>query len=163
MAVIFGTLLAALFSWLFGVGLFLAARGTIGTDPADLLRVLPPIWQWMIPFLGLLAVITSYITSADDLKETLRLDFRMREHLAWVIALFVPLLFFFSHQDYFSTVDFVGTVFGGLNALFIIFMAVKLFYGKRRAPAIWNLMSSVILLLVFMVGILHRLLYWNIL
>ncbi|MDO8583959.1 MAG: aromatic amino acid transport family protein, partial [bacterium] len=117
-AIVFGTLGAALLSWFFGIGLYLASGGQIGHEPTDLLLILPPVWSWLIPLVGLLAIITSYVTTADDLKETFRLDFHLPEWLAVVFAMGLPLALFGLQRDFFTTIDFVGTIFGGLNCLF---------------------------------------------
>ena len=158
-AVIVGTLSAAFLSWLFGAGLFLAAHGAIGRNPSDLILMLPHAWSWLIPLMGFLAIITSYMTTAEDLKESFDLDFRISEWWAWAIALLAPLLLLATRQNYLSVLDMVGTVFGGITSLFIVFIAMKLFYGKANRPAYWSVFASVIILLVFAAGILYKFLY----
>ncbi len=158
-AVWIGTLGAALLSWLFGAGLFLASKGQIGTQPADLIKMLPVFWRWMIPVMGLLAVVTSYVTSAEDLKKTLQLDFHLKKRMAWVIGLFSPLLLFAVERNWLQAIDLVGTVFGAVNAFLIVFIAAKLFHGAKKTPFLWSLFGAVIILLTFVIGILHRFLY----
>ncbi|MBM3204679.1 hypothetical protein FJZ48_01705 [Candidatus Uhrbacteria bacterium] len=160
-AVTIGTLGAALLSWAFGVSLYLAV-GRVGRDPFDLISALPSSWSWLLPVFGILAIITSFVTTAEDLKQTFHFDFHLRPRASWLLALFIPLLLFITQRDFLSTVDFVGTVFGGLNCLLVIFIALKLFAHRRKkspAPVVWSFAGSIVLLLVFMIGILHKFLY----
>ncbi len=154
-----GMLVSVVLSWVFGVGMYLAAHGVIGRDPSALIGVLPGAWSWFIPLFGFLAIITSYLTTAEDLKASFHLDFHLKEAYAWLVAVGAPLILLFTQRDFLTTVDVVGTVFGGINALLVIFMAMKLFVPKKIPPRVWSFFGSIVLLLVFMIGILHKLLY----
>jgi len=156
-AVTVGSLAAAFLSWFFGVGLYLAAHGHIGRNPSDLILMLPHAWSWLIPLMGFLAVITSYVTTAQDLKETFRLDFHIGEWFAWALALFTPLALLLTRGDFLSTLDFVGTLFGGIASLLVVFMALKLFHARAKAPWYWSRFICVLILLIFAAGILYKL------
>lgn len=158
-AVIGGTLIAAFLSWMFGVSIFLALHGHVGRNPTDLVTSLPHVWSWLILVMGLLSVSVAFITVAEDLKNTFHLDFSLHERPAWALAVFLPLILFVIQRDFLATVDFVGMIFGAFNSFLVIFIAYKLFFHKVRKPLFWSAFGSVILLLIFVLGILHKFLY----
>lgn len=119
-AIILGTLVAAMLSWLFGVSLALAAGGQPLKNLTDILSVLPAGWQWLLPVVGFLAVITSYFVFSETLQNTLRLDFKVPPTAAWAASMFGPFfLAFVINRDFLSLVNLVGTFFGGLSGALI--------------------------------------------
>lgn len=160
-AVAVGSLLSAILSWLFGVGIFLAARGYPLHTIGDVISVLPSGWALLIPFLGLLSVMTAYLNMAEDLKETLDLDFHLNAKQAAVIALSVPvfMLLVFS-RNFLATIGFIGSVFVGINGLMVCAMAFKSFEKERRASTrLIGLFVIVILSGVYLFGLIQRILF----
>jgi amino acid permease len=154
-----GTMIAALFSWIFGVTLYLAARGFPIQTTSDLISVMPRAWAWLIPVLGFLAVITSFVAIAEDLENTLVSDYKIRPRIASALALFTPLvLFILITRDFLQTISFVGAVFVGINAVIVCLLAWKIAVGYKR-PVIRALAStfSILIMSVFIFGIVFKL------
>jgi len=160
-AVAIGSLLSAGLSWLFGVGIFLAARGYPLKTVTDIISVLPEAWALLIPLLGLLSVMTAYLTMAEDVKETFDLDYQMNAKQAAAAALSVPLLMlvFFS-RDFLATIGFIGSVFVGINGLMVCSMAFKAFEKQRRASSrLIRLFVVVLLMGMYLFGLIQRILF----
>lgn len=132
-AVSVGTMIAALFSWLFGITLYLAAGGFPIRYTHELVSILPAGWGLLIPLLGFLAIITSYITTAEDLRATLQHDFAFSRVVALAAALLSPLvIFILITRDFLSTIGFVGAVFIGTNYTIVSLLAWKIASRYRR-------------------------------
>lgn len=158
-AVTIGTGTAALFSWMFGVTMYLAARGYPIRTTAELISVLPNAWAWLIPLLGFLAVGTSYITTAKDLEAALRNDYKLKPRESVAVALLTPLaLFILIARDFLSTIGFVGAVFVGMNCIMVCLLALKEFHKlKRRFPRIMVSTLTVFVISVYVFGIFQKL------
>ncbi len=149
-----GTLAAAVLSWVFGVAMAFTAGGT-DRAPATLGALLPGGFAWLIPTIGFLAVATSYITTAQDLKASLHLDFRLPKVAAWSIALFVPLvLLLFFKTNALAALDVVGTLFTGMNGIFIALTALVVAKLARR-PA-WVTVGGYVVIAAFGFGLIQR-------
>jgi len=132
LAVIIGTLASAWLSWMFGMGVALASGGKGNLDPAHLMAVLPSAWGWLVPLVGFLAIATSYVTTAQELKCTLRFDFMFRRETAWIAAMVIPLLLFFIIPlDTVSLIAWVGAIFGSINGILIAAISHRIL---RRDP-----------------------------
>lgn len=156
-----GSALSAFLSWLFGVSIYLAARGYPLHSVSDIISVLPSAWALLIPLLGLLSVMTAYLNMAEDLKETLDLDFKLNAKQATMIALGAPLvmLLVFS-RDFLGTIGFIGSVFVGINGLMVCAMAFKAFEKERRASTrLVGLFTIVLLTGVYLFGLIQRILF----
>lgn len=160
-AVGIGTSVSALLSWLFGVGIFLAARGYPIRTISEVVSVLPSGWALLIPFLGLLSVMTAYLNMAEDLKETLDLDFKLNGKQAAAIALGLPvLLLLVLSRDFLGTIGFIGSVFVSLNGLMIGAIAFKAFEKKRRASTrLISLFMIVLMCATYLFGLFQRILF----
>lgn len=118
-----GTLVSAGLTYLFGVSAWLAGSGVLGRDPVDLLLILPPWLAIVLPIAGFLAVATSFVTTAFDLRSMFRLDYRFPAWLASTVGLGVPLvLLFLTERDFLGTIGLVGSVFTATVAVFVLFM-----------------------------------------
>jgi len=160
-AVAIGSGVSALLSGLFGVSIFLAARGYPLRTIPDIVSVLPSGWALLIPLLGLLSVMTAYMNMAEDLKETLDLDFKLNAKQAAAIALGLPLLMLlvFS-RDFLGTIGFIGSVFVGLNGLMVCAMAFKAYEKERRASTrLLGLFIIVLLTGTYLFGMIQRILF----
>ncbi len=155
-AVVLGTLIAAALSWFFAVGIAFTG-GDTDRLPNHLAHLFPSGIGWIIPLIGLLAVITSYFIMAEDLTIAMEIDFGMKKTAAWLVTFLTPLaLVFIVHQDFLHVVGAVGALFGGLNGIMIALIAWKLKAQRRiRAPLTRTLASVV--LVAFVVGIVYQL------
>lgn len=137
-AVLFGSIVAAILMWVFGLTAAQALGSLATTEPASLTIGLPRTLFWLIPAVGFFAVITSFITLTQDLTSMLRLELRFPRMIAWAVALGTPLmLFLILNRDFVGTVGFVGSIFTALNGLLISLMAFVLMKrGTIRSPRI---------------------------
>jgi tyrosine-specific transport protein len=160
-AVGIGSFVSALLSWMFGVVIYLAARGYPIHTISEVVSVLPSGWALLIPFLGLLSVSTAYLIMAEDLKETLDLDFKLNAKQSVAIALGLPLLLLLAvSRDFLATIGFIGSVFVSLNGLMICAMAFKSFERQRRASTrLLGLFVIVLLAAVYLFGLFQRILF----
>lgn len=80
--------------------------------------------------IGLLAVFTSFLAMACDLKNIFRYDYKLAYWLSWFLAFSPPIILFFAGLNSFvSIISVVGALGFGLTGLFIILMFRKL---KKR-------------------------------
>lgn len=161
-AVSIGTIIAALFSWVFGVTIYLAARGYRIETTHDLISVLPAGWEWLIPILGFLAVITSFIAISEDLEATLHTDYKLKPKMASAIAIFTPLiLFILITRDFLATISFVGSVFVGLNAIIVCLLTWKVVtHYKNTVARVTASVFTVFVMSVFIFGVVLKLFPW---
>jgi tyrosine-specific transport protein len=81
--------------------------------------------------LGLLAVITSFITFAEATKEIFFWDLKISKTKSWLLALAPPLLFYlFGAHNLTQVVAITGSVSGGLIGIIFVW----LFYRAKRSP-----------------------------
>lgn len=122
-AVMRGTLIAALLTYVFGMAAWLASSGVLGRSAADLIGLLPPVLTVVVPIFGFLAIATSYITTAFDLDAMFRVDYHFKRWTAQLVALGVPIgLLFLTNRDFLSTIGLVGSLFSGAVAVSCAFM-----------------------------------------
>lgn len=158
-AVVCGTLLAALLSWIFGVSwamltTSLGSGMVLGPHASSVIQVA----GWLFPLMGFFAVITSQLTSTTDLFLSFERDFKWRKHMAWVVAT-VPtlLLLFVVKQDLLRLMDTVGGIFSAFNAALVCLMALTL---SIRSPQRTNWVIGVSALLtgaIFMAVLIQKL------
>lgn len=141
-AALTSTLIASLLTYVFGVTAWLASGGRITSSVSDLVRLLPPGIAIVIPIFGLLAVMTSFISSALDLRTMLEKDYRITPFVAWFIALCIPLLLFMvGARNFLETIGFVGSVFGATLAILVVLMgreALRRDPYVRTIPWVWR-------------------------
>lgn len=159
LALIAGTLLSALVSWGFGVALFLAAHGDPIRNAADMVSVLPSHAAWIVPLLGFLAVATSYITTAQDLRVTFEYDHKWKPYVALAAALLTPLaLLAVLSRDFLAIIGFIGSVFIGINGVVIAALGYKAFFRHRDyLRHVLGTAACALLIGVYVFGILQRL------
>ncbi len=160
LALIAGTLFSAVLSWSFGVTLFFTAHGYPIRNAADIVSVLPSHAAWIVPLLGFLAVATSYITTAQDLRVTFEQDHAWKPRLALAVTLVTPLtLLAVLSRDFLSTIGFIGSVFIGINGVVIGALGYKaLFHHRDYLRHVLGTAVCALLIGVYVFGILQRLL-----
>ncbi|MHB8831545.1 MAG: hypothetical protein ACYC44_05535, partial [Patescibacteria group bacterium] len=127
--IIWGTIIAGVISWIFGLSIALAYPGVQGA--ADISQAFPPIFWWLIPTVGVLAVVTSYLTVTQALKNLLLLDVGFKPILSWAVAIVVPLGFFaITARNFLNTIGFVGGVLTGLSGLIVCLCAWQVMRHK---------------------------------
>lgn len=77
--------------------------------------------------IGFLAVFTSYIALAIDMKNIFRFDYGISRFFAWLLTVIPPMiLFFLGVTDFVRILGIIGALGLGTLGIFIIFMARKL-------------------------------------
>lgn len=146
--VIWGTLLAGALSWAFGMSIALANPGI--KSAAEISLTFPPIFWWLIPLVGILAVITSFITVTQAFKNLLNLDAKLNPNISWALAVLVPLgLYFLSDKNFLSTIGFVGGVMTGLAGIIVCVCAWSIFRNKKaEGSLVWKWLPLPLVLLL---------------
>lgn len=130
-AIVIGSLGAAYLIWLFGAYAGAALpQGVLG-HPQEIAALLPPLYWWLIPAIGLLAVATSFITLTQDLVTTLHIDAHCPPKWSLFLALIIPLALAFIVRDVLPTVGLVGAMFGGMNGCLAALMGLELPIARR--------------------------------
>ncbi len=159
LAVVLGSFFSALVMWLFGVFAYLGSGVSLTADPAELTRVLPHSYFWLIPAVGFLAVLTSFITLAEDLMAMFHLDLKLPRVLAWLAATGCPVLFLLLIKtNFLSAVEFVGAVFSSLNGILIVALALKLMRRDTQRMFWWKFVGPSVCAAVFCFALISRIL-----
>lgn len=157
--IIWGTVISGVLSWGFGLTIALAYPQI--TYSKDIGLAFPPIFWWLVPIIGLLAVITSYITVTQALKNFWHWDGKVNPVMAWIIAIAFPLLLFaVTSRNFLDTIGFVGGVLTGLSGLIICMCA---WFAMRRRGArihwVWKWAPLPLALLLLAVVLQELVLY----
>ncbi|MFH1392682.1 MAG: aromatic amino acid transport family protein [bacterium] len=147
LAVVLGTLIPVILFIIFVI-VVLGVTGPNTTQEAliGLQQILGPKIMLIGLIFGVLALMTSFLTLGLNLKEIFWYDYKINKNLAWVLACFVPLLFFIlGIRNFIDVIGLVGAILGGINGLII-----AVIYGKLKKS--WFLPGIVIL--VFVLGII---------
>lgn len=158
-AVVWGTIGAGIIMWFFAFA-FARFGGTLASqDPRSLVMLLPAWAAFVIPLLGLLAIGTSYITTAEDIQVMWRRDYGFRERSAWFLALLPPLVCALLMTDGFVLLaTILGTVCGGINGIMIGMMRLaELERGKRLTLA---LAVAIGIVFIYAFGLAGQLTTW---
>jgi len=71
--------------------------------------------------IGFLAVFTSYIAMAVDMREVFHYDYKIKPIWAWICSSFPPIaLYFFGVHDFVKTIGIIGSVGMGIFGVFVI-------------------------------------------
>jgi len=75
---------------------------------------------------GLLAIITSYIVTAQATEEIYNWDLKLNNKLSWFLAGFIPyFLFLIGWSDLIKIISFTGAITGGLSGIILIWLVLK--------------------------------------
>jgi len=157
-ATIRGTLTAAVLTYGFGVTAWLASHGSLGRDPAEIVNLLPPVLAFILPLFGFLAVMTSFITSALDLRNMFHIDYHFTNAIAWIVALGVPFaLLFLTSRDFLATIGLVGSMFGAALAIIVSFMGRAALRRGQNVKKwctlwLWREAAPIVVTLFFLIG-----------
>lgn len=158
-AVAVGTIAACLLTWLFGFFIFSAVPPGLASDLGAMARIIsPPFLRFILPLVGLLAVITSFITSAFDLQAMIRIDLEQRAWVGRLATFGVPLvLLFAATRDFLATIDVVGALFAAANGVIIAAAAsAAMQKGRKRPMFLWRSAVPAAVASVFLVVIIQR-------
>ncbi|MBU4257370.1 hypothetical protein KKC04_03080 [Patescibacteria group bacterium] len=109
---------------------------------------------------GLLAIITSFLTLAQAVKEVYWWDLGMNKKLAWCLSCVVPyFLYLIGFQNLIKIISLTGAVTGGILGVVVICLIFKVKKKKEHAPIISNNLSkpfAYFLSLLFILGLIYE-------
>ena len=108
----------------------------------------------LLSIFGFIAVFTSFLVIADNVKKTLWKDFGMNKWLSWAIVFAVLFGLFFLNSDFIGIIQFGGAAVGGIVFILILLMhrnAQK--RGQRKPEYSWKHTAPVITALAIIFGL----------
>lgn len=153
--VLTGTLLAALLTLLFSFVIVGVSGGSTSLD--SLSGVGNILGKWIIIFgslVGFLAIATSHVPFGLNARHVLAYDFGFSKTVAILIVTFLPLgLFLLGLRNFIPIIGTLGAVFGGIDSILILAIAVKIRRQTQIKFSFIN-MVSYFAAAVFLVGII---------
>lgn len=157
-AIAWGTIIASVLTALFVV-IVVGVSGS-ATSPEAIAGLAPMLGRSIVilgAILGFLAIATSFLTLGLYLDEVFRLDFHCVRPVAIVGSIGVPFLIFLIGNPSFTNVIMVtGAIFGGLDGLLIILLALRVRRVGDRQPEFALRIPAVVHYLIaalFVIGI----------
>lgn len=93
----------------------------------------PPVFLSLLGLLGFTALWTSYFVLGDDLKDILRLDFKVPDALSAALTIALPfLIYLFGLREFIRLLSFTGGALLAAEALFMVTMWRRAFPKHRR-------------------------------
>ncbi|MBI2024985.1 MAG: amino acid permease [Candidatus Harrisonbacteria bacterium] len=125
-AIVWGTVIPAIVYGLFVVSV-LAVSPLVSEDAVSGLTVFVPAEIMIaIGILGILSLLSSYITIGFDIYKSLAFDLRFPRWLQFGLVFFAPLaLYFAGLSNFIAMVGIVGGIFLGLEGIFLIIMWLR--------------------------------------
>lgn len=124
--VLIGTILPAIFYWLF----IIAIVGISGANTTQDAFKSEDFGKYITLFgslVGFLAVFTSFLVLAEDLRNIWKYDFKKSGFFSWILTLAPPIfLFLIGVNSFIKTMGVMGTLGLGSAGFFIVFMNRKL-------------------------------------
>jgi tyrosine-specific transport protein len=109
---------------------------------------------------GLLAIITSYMITAQATEEIYQWDFKLNNKLAWFLACFIPyFLYLIGWTNLIKVISFTGSVTGGLAGIILIWLVFKVKAKPEQASAIKSKLTkpmAYFLSMLFVLGLIYE-------
>jgi len=117
---------------------------------------------------GIFTMVTSFLGVAESIRETLWWDYKVNSYMAWALAVFVPyILYIMGLKNLIGVISFAGAVAGGLSAIILILIFIKLKKQKGKTSIIKkdkltlfkyhpNNFISYLLVALFICGIIYE-------
>jgi hypothetical protein len=148
-AIVLGTIVPAAVYLLFSLAVITLSPKGVTEDAVSGLAFSPLLLR-LFGLLGLLALWTSYVPLGIELREIIRLDFKVPLVLANALVSLLPLgIYLLVRPDFIVLVGLAGAIFSGLESAMVIAMWQKV---KKR------LSVAVLLIPVFLAGAVYELL-----
>ena len=110
---------------------------------------------------GLISIITSFLTISQAIREVYWWDFEMNKTIAWVLAVFLPLIFFLlGVQNLTKVVGITGAISGGVMGAIIIYLSFLVQKKAQKRSIIKTGMNKWIglgLSSLFIIGLIYSL------
>ncbi|MBN1585040.1 hypothetical protein JW899_01600 [Candidatus Uhrbacteria bacterium] len=152
-AVVVGTAIAAAVTMAFGFVVWGVVGHRVAKDAVSGLNdVLGAGIAVPVAVAGFLAVATSYLATAVNVRDSFHFDFRLSPTVAWLLAVSPPMaIFLFGGRDFLVMIGLSGAVFGGILSVLVGLMYLKirrqgLVSGKPlRVPAVFAYITILVL------------------
>ena len=120
-------------------------------DAVTGLRAGIPGWaSWLLGALGILALISSYLTIGYDVDKSLETDLKVSYWTRFAVVMLGPItLYFGGLRDFLQTVSFTGGIFIALESIFIVWIWMRM----KRLKFHW---LSAVLVALFSVAVIHE-------
>ncbi|MDD4271487.1 MAG: aromatic amino acid transport family protein [Patescibacteria group bacterium] len=109
---------------------------------------------------GLLAIITSYIVTAQATEEIYSWDLKLNNKLSWFLAGFIPyFLFLIGWSDLIKIISFTGAITGGLSGIILIWLVLKVKSEPEKVSCIkcqLNKPLAYVLSSCFILGVIYE-------
>lgn len=158
-----GTVIPIILYVIFIVAVLMAVDGFVSEDAisslADVAGGKAVFWGAVV---GLLAVLTSFLVLAYDLRQIYRLEFGISKMHAWALSASVPAAFFlFGLTDFVKIISIVGGIFIALDGFFVIFILRKIRQGGFSDFKFLSFgpIHQTALLLLFAASIIYEVVY----
>lgn len=97
---------------------------------------------------GLITTFTSFLTLGLTLKRIFHYDFKINQHLSWVIACFAPLaLFIVGFNNFIDVIGLTGATALAAEGVIIVFIYRSYLNRKKRKMPVW--LYSLVIFLIF--------------
>lgn len=157
-AIVAGSLLPVVVYLIF----FTTVLGVTGAETTTVASVglgqrLGPAVVLIANLFALFTMGTCFVNTAIAIRKQFEWDYNMRPLLAWFLTAYVPLIvFLLGARDFIKTIDFLGAIFGGLNAVVI----VAIYWNAKKKGDLLahgfhlshTALLSVLIVIVFTVG-----------
>lgn len=156
--IFWGTIISA-FVYIVFTALILGVSG-LGTSEEAISGLSPFMGENIIKLgfvFGVISCFTSFLTLGLVLKKTLWYDFGLPKNLSWLIACFLPLIFFLlGMREFLDVISFTGAISLGLEGIIIVFLYkgfLKKKFSRKMNPFLYLLAA------VFFLGIIFEIIY----
>lgn len=109
---------------------------------------------------GLLAIVTSFIITAQSVKEVYYWDYDINKTISWALACLVPFaVYLLGWNDLIRIIGFTGGITGGLSGMILIWLALKTKANPECPSCIKvyiNKPIAVVLSLFFILGMVYE-------
>jgi amino acid permease len=134
--IIWSTIIITFVYLIFSIAIIGISKGAVPELATDNIReFFPAQLTLLVYFLGIISILTSQISLARYLKESFVFDYKFNKTLSFLIITLLPIIFVLSGlRDFISIMVFVGTIFGGLEGLIMIFIYMRAKKLNTREP-----------------------------
>ena len=160
-----GTIIPFILYAIFIVAVLMAANGLVSEDAVSSLEgVLGRRAVLLGAIVGFLAVFTSFLVLAYDLRQIYRLDLGVAKRSAWFLSIFVSAaLFLFGLTNFIKMISIVGGVFIALDGFFVIFILRKMRRARAGLSPVrflsFGRLQQALLILIFAASIVYEVVY----
>ena len=159
--IIIGTIIPAVLALVFMTSV-VGVTGPETTTEAvkGLHQFLNPTVITLLALFGFIAVFTSFLVIADNLKKTFSHDFKINPALSWFLVFIGLAILFLFITDFIGIIQFAGAAVGGLAYILVILMHTKAQKnGKRKPEFSWVHAMPVkgILFVIFGIAVAYQL------